>query len=565
MKTRLLLLAITTLYATNLWPDQPVVLGEESIGQVLISPSGTHLAMVREAAQGDAVFVVNKARKKVLGRYLLPEQTHIHQIGWVDDSSLVVEVAASPNGNTQQLTPVERLSLLSLPSEEGALAVVSDLQTTIDDKPTYQMSLIDALPKLREEVLVRIPNDGDEDGLYLLNTTSHEATLVARSSGSLRLLSDPLGQRLLGFQLSDAGVLEIQLFDNGSWQTLDLDANRLLPIRLTSDKLYLLGTGESPDLPIGLYSLDLTDGGLVLQFRDDAGSIDRVFFDGTTGTPMAARYLDGFPNWHHFGDDAAANLHVAVSAALPDEDVVPVSATLDGTELVFRSRSVQQPGSFYLVNTKSRDVSVLAKVRPRWGLGWDVKTSSTQPFSVRLSDGRSTSLFITEPEFGFLGRKNAPAVLFVDDFAPTSWSYNEEMKILTDLDITVLQLGLKPSLAEDDAEIAGFQKLDLTGQDLQAVINALVADETINRSRLCLIGRGSGGDAVLDAMALDPDLVRCVIASGTSRATAFHDWPEASNRDLSVCFCLEPRLHRRRLKSPGRRSPSSFAVVWTRN
>ena len=123
MRARIFILTALLLSAGNLWADQPVVLGEESIGQVLISPSGSHLVMVREAAKGDAVFIVNKARKKVEGRFLLPEQTFVHRIGWVGSESLVVEVTTSSGTAFQPQAEAGRLSLLTLPDEEGALAV----------------------------------------------------------------------------------------------------------------------------------------------------------------------------------------------------------------------------------------------------------------------------------------------------------------------------------------------------------------------------------------------------------------------------------------------------------
>ena len=93
MKVNPFLLVIAILSGATANADQPVVPGDESITQVLLSPAGSHIAMVRESDAEDAVFVLDRARKKVVGRVLLPATTSVDQIGWADDQTLVIGTA----------------------------------------------------------------------------------------------------------------------------------------------------------------------------------------------------------------------------------------------------------------------------------------------------------------------------------------------------------------------------------------------------------------------------------------------------------------------------------------
>ena len=416
----------------------------------------------------------------------------------MDDLNVIVELQLGQDERT-----LKTISLL--PSDDAVI----DLQANIKGRLIREMQFLDPLPEQSERVAVGIANNGGID-IYALHVRDFHVERIARAPWpEAKLIIGPDGV-VLAYDVDGEEGAAAFIYRSDDWDPLKFEPPDALPIRVTSSSVFVLGRGA--ERTVGVYEYSLENGSSRLVFRDPAGDVDRVMFDGVSGRLLAARYVTGFPHWRYLVDDPVVELHVALSAELPEEDIALVSSTRDGIEMVFRSSSVQQPGKFFLADAEQREITPLAKANTTWEQGWQLKSAISRVFSIDQPGGESMKLSVSVPQSA-RGRSTVPAVLLVDEFSPAAWRFNEEVKVLNDLGIAVVQIVTRSRSFAEVGLTAGNVRPSVSAKDIQFAVDALSSIEMIDADRVCLIGHGVGGNAALQAAIRFPDHFRCLMVT----------------------------------------------------
>jgi dipeptidyl aminopeptidase/acylaminoacyl peptidase len=213
----------------------------------------------------------------------------------------------------------------------------------------------------------------------------------------------------------------------------------------------------------------------------------------------------------------------SVNAALPDTiNELSCGEDPDSPFLVFAHSDVQ-PGRYYLFDRKTAQLEEAFGTRP-----WidPARMSVMRPIRYPARDGLTLRSYLTLPK----GRpeRGLPLVVRVHDgpYERDYWGFDPEVQFLASLGYAVLQPNFRGSQGYGLKFFkAGWHGWGLAMQDdVTDGIEYLVAQGTIDRRRVCILGGGYGGYAALMGLAREPGLFRCGIDRGgwTDLGRLFH-------------------------------------------
>ncbi len=187
------------------------------------------------------------------------------------------------------------------------------------------------------------------------------------------------------------------------------------------------------------------------------------------------------------------------------------SSTTDENLWVISSFSDVDPGTVWLFNRKTKNLSTLYQVReklPREAL------AQMTPIKYKSSDGLEIPAYLTLPKG--VEAKNLPLVVMPHGgpWARDGWGYSSNAQFLANRGYAVLQMNFRGSTGYGKKFLDAGNKQwgDLMQDDITWGVKHLVANGTVDAKRVGIMGGSYGGYATLAGVAFTPDVYAAGVA-----------------------------------------------------
>jgi len=188
-----------------------------------------------------------------------------------------------------------------------------------------------------------------------------------------------------------------------------------------------------------------------------------------------------------------------------------LSWSLDRSKFIIYSYSDKSPGSFYLLDAKSRKVEWLADVAP-----WihPKEMAAMKPVRYAARDGLEIPAYLTLPRES--SGKSLPMVVVVHGGPWVSgdrWGYDPEVQFLASRGYAVLQPNFRGTTRYGWKHYsASFRQWGLAMQDdIEDGVRWAIGQGIADPKRVAIYGASYGGYATLMGLAKTPELYRCGI------------------------------------------------------
>jgi dipeptidyl aminopeptidase/acylaminoacyl peptidase len=291
------------------------------------------------------------------------------------------------------------------------------------------------------------------------------------------------------------------------------------------------GADNSGNYPIAI-DAD-TDSAYVLTETDGRDALFRVKLDSTKARTAVASHpkvdIDSVVRLGHgqkvvgytYADDRRhivyfdqdyAKLAASIGKALAGKPEIHFAgASADGSRLLVFATGDTNPGQYYLLERKSKQMQQVAAVRPML----EGRTlAAVQPIVIPAADGVKIPAYLTLPVGGT--GKNLPTVVLPHG-GPTArdeWGFDWLAQFLAARGYAVIQPNYRGSAGYGEEWLGqnGFQAWQAAIGDITASARHLVAQGIADPSRLVILGWSYGGYAALQSAAIEPNLYKAAVA-----------------------------------------------------
>ena len=497
-----------------------------------ISPSGDRIALTRRDEATESILVLDVDTLEPVTNTNLGQRTHISSFFWASDDRLLIQPAQYFPGLADGYVPTGEI--VGLNADGRGLDLLFGLRSrrtrafsNIKGGEEVQLPgrVIDMLPEDDDHVIVQSMGwdyEGEYNRAYRMHVRSGRLVRLARSpvrNGDFVTDADHevallAGQNDEGFldvydlgAGADAAPAHTQTGDgllrpHSAWPDSDEEGN---PRFLVTERV------EGDTLGLALWTP--ATGALLSVARHPSVDVDDWSLDETKRV-FAVRFLDHFPVWY-YPDPAhpLANLHAALRAAHPGNDVNIVNVTKDGKRAIAFVHGPQQPGMYLVM-----DVPGLVELRRLTTRPWQepAALAPMEPFAVEARDGTELRGYITEPPGAPAGSR--PMVVLVHGGPHgvfDSWGHDSEVQLLVSRGYSVLQVNYRGSGGRGaDFQRAGHGRWGAEMQDdVTDAVRRAIQSGAADPDRICIMGASYGAYAALTGAFREPDLYRCAIGS----------------------------------------------------
>lgn len=370
-----------------------------------------------------------------------------------------------------------------------------------------------------------------------LDSITGATTMIQENPGDIGgWLLDDSGTVRIGVKSSASNQLIYRASAEGDWESIELPGRG-------HEKLRALGFGEGDHFYVKgfneadrwcLYPYELADRSLGESILSDE-TYDTVpdgkvptFAEIHLAAPILSskdnhllgmRYLTESPRIRWF-DEHFAKIQKSIDLALPETVNIFVDASKDQTRMVFLAMSDVQPGIYYLLDQREKNLKVIGARMP-----WlDPKTlSPMHPIQYTARDGTGIHGYLTLP----LGQepKSLPLIVMPHGgpWVRDTWGFDPIVQLLANRGYAVLQMNYRGSIGYGSAfRMAGSKEIGGKIQtDIEDAARWAINIGLANPQRLAIVGMSYGGYSALFAAGDTPDLYKCAISiSGVSDWTA---------------------------------------------
>lgn len=282
-----------------------------------------------------------------------------------------------------------------------------------------------------------------------------------------------------------------------------------LAIEAESNSLLVL---QKLDGRTALYRVSLDGSGqIALVSKNDKVDIDDVVRFGHGQRVIGYTYTDDRRRTVYF-DREFDGLAKSLGKAMPSSPLINFTgASADGKSLLIFAGSDTNPGTYYFLDRKTREMSDLADVRPA------LKGKALSPVKAiqyKARDGAIIPAYVTIPA-GSSG-KNIPAVVLPHGgpSARDEWGFDWLSQFLAARGYVVIQPNYRGSSGYGDEFQNGnaYRNWQQAMADISDSARYLVDSGIAARDRLAIVGWSYGGYAALQSAEVDPDLYKAVVA-----------------------------------------------------
>ncbi|HMJ09106.1 MAG TPA: S9 family peptidase, partial [Pyrinomonadaceae bacterium] len=380
-------------------------------------------------------------------------------------------------------------------------------------------AMIQAVPRSDPDAIYVGMNDRDKawHDIYKVKISTGERTLVSENKDRYQGLifdnADKIRLAVRSAQNGDTDILRIGT-DGKATKIYSCDAfETCSPIAFNKDnkRVYMQTNKGNADL-IELVMMDVDTGAIEKVESDPLGKVDfgNANFSDVTHELVSTSYEDDRERiyWKDKKFEKDYNL---IKKRLGDREIAFGSSTSDESKFIVSTYSDTDPGTVWLYDRKSKNLSTLYQAREKL----DRKAlAPMKPVRFKSSDGLEIPAYLTLPKG--VEAKNLPVIVFPHGgpWGRDSWGYNTFAQFLANRGYAVLQPNFRAS--------TGFGKKFLNagnnewGQkmqdDLTWGVKYLVAEGIADPKRVGIMGGSYGGYATLAGVTYTPDLYSAAVA-----------------------------------------------------
>ena len=510
-----LALAATQPAATAQQPpliDREVFFDNPEYSGAQISPDGKYISFIKPLNGTMNVWVKGFSEPFSTARPMTNDQKRpVRSYFWSRDGKFILFVqdnGGDENFNVYAVNPMEK------PAAGSPVPAARNITAAQGVR-----AIIQHVPESDPDAIYVGLNERDEawHDLYKVKISTGERTLISENRDRLQQMvfdhTDKLRMAVRSAQNGDTELLRVEP-DGKTAKIYDCNAfEDCGPVAFHKDnkRVYIRTNKGSLDL-IELALLDVATGRVEKVEGDPLGKVDLegVNFSSVTKDIVATVYYDDKPRIY-FKDKKYEKYYNDIKKRLGDREINFQSATRDEKKFVVVSSSDVDPGTVWVYDTGSRDLSTLYQVREKLD-----RTALSPMTSVRYksSDGLEIQAYLTLPKG--LAAKNLPLVVFPHGgpWGRDTWGYDSYAQFLANRGYAVLQPNFRAS--------TGFGKKFLNAgnnewgekmqDDITWGVKYLVDQGTVDAKRVGIMGGSYGGYAALAGVTFTPDVYAASVA-----------------------------------------------------
>ena len=492
--------------------DREVFFGNPEYAGAQISPDGKYISFIKPLSGTLNVFVKGIDEPFESARPMTNDQKRpVRQYFWSRDGKYILFVqdnGGDENFNVYAVNPADK---------PAAGSPVPAARNITSGKKVR--AIIQAVPQSDPDVIYVGINERDPawHDLYKVKISSGERTLVMENK-------DRLGGMV--FDNADKIRLATRSAQNGDTEILRVNADGTTakiyscdvfdscgPVAFTKDnkKVYFQTNKGTSDL-IELDLLDPETGKTEKVESDPLGRVDfgNAMISDLTHEIIATSYEDDRERLY-WKDKSFEKDYNFIKNKLGDREINFQSSTADETKFIVSTNSDVDPGTVWLFDRKSKNLTTLYQVRK------NLDRAALAPMKAiryKSSDGLEIPAYLTLPK-GVEG-KNLPLVVVPHGgpWGRDSWGYSSMAQFLANRGYAVLQPNFRASTGYGKKFLnAGNNEWGQKMQDdLTWGVKYLVAEGVADPKRVGIMGGSYGGYATLAGVTYTPDMYAAAVA-----------------------------------------------------
>lgn len=358
-------------------------------------------------------------------------------------------------------------------------------------------------------------NRGDLSILYDVNASRGSRNLLAHMHVSgMNFLVDPQGQAAYAFGTDSDFKYVAYRHVGDRWKQLSFKqvGDFFDPLTYTPDHQHVYALTNPQGGPTELVEEALNGSQRKVLARNKFASVGDIQWTAPPYRPFAVIPEAGIPHPIFLDRNAPdAKLYRALQQAFPGEVVDFINFSRDGGKLLFFVSSDRDPGTYYLLDTHTHDVTKLFAVAP-WIKPQQMATR--EPIRFQADDGTMLDAILTFPPHR--KHQDLPMVL-VPHGGPygihDTWYFNWDAQFLANRGYLVLQVNYRGSGGRGvNFQHAGYGKWGTRiQQDLIDGVKWAIAHHFADPKRICVYGGSFGGYSALMDVIRAPHLFQCAI------------------------------------------------------
>ncbi len=489
--------------------DRELFFGDPEISGAQLSPDGRFIAFIKPYRGVRNIYVKGIDEPFEAARPATADGRPVTGYSWSQTGRFLLYVQDKDGNENFHVYAVDPTAEAEAESGVPPARNVTDVEGV--------RAFIYAVPDRRPGTMIVGFNDRDPafHDVYEVDIATGERKLVyLNETGIGNFTFDLDGTLRLAVRQIPGGGTEVLRLDGDQWtQVTTCGAQETCqPNRFHKDgkRAYMLtNAGEDVDL-LRLVLFDPATGEETLVESDPEGEVDlaNIWFAPDTEALVATVYVGDRARVYPKNEQVEKDLEI-LRAALPDGDVIVDSSSHDMRwHLVSLDRDVD-PGSVYLYDRESGDVTLQYRSRPELPTE---HLAEMKPLRYTARDGLEIPAYLTLPK-GIDG-KGLPVIVHPHGgpWARDTWGYDSYAQFFANRGYAVFQPNFRSSRGYGKAFLnsgngtwgTGAMQHDIT-DGVQHLIDQGIADP----ERICIFGGSYGGYATLAGVTYTPDLFTC--------------------------------------------------------
>jgi dipeptidyl aminopeptidase/acylaminoacyl peptidase len=381
-------------------------------------------------------------------------------------------------------------------------------------------AMIYSVPRNRPDVILVGLNDRDPSyhDVYQVDLATGERELLIENTEQVAgFFFDPHGNVRLAIRQTPGGGTELLTVVDGrvAEQVYTCTFEESCgPVRAHPDgqRVYLR-TNRGADVDLArLVLFDPATGEEMVVEEDPEGQVDLAgaVFSDLTEELVATFYLGDRLRIYPRSDEFARDLE-RLRSALPEGDILPGSTTADERRMLVSVTRDVDPGSTYLYDRDSGEVSFLYRSRPEFPVE---HMARMEPIRYTARDGLEIPGYLTLPHG--VEPRNLPVVVHPHGgpWARDTWGYDPYAQFLANRGYAVLQPNFRGSTGFGKAFLNAGNREWGTGymqHDITDGVHYLIEEGIADPDRIGIFGGSYGGYATLAGVTFTPDLYAAAV------------------------------------------------------